>query len=897
MIELEYSTDKEINDLVKNNNTIVLIFIIIYRYVSIIPKIIWEILKIIFEHICGSIETEIQKTVYVGCTKTNELVKTIEQLRKSGVSVGYNPRSKGIRAYPNQSNKWTVKPVQLKGSKRDVQKAIVLIRNAVGERQFSELLEEIDEPPNKEEFHFVSTISTIYVKISARKKLSIGTIKKKSFVDSIDIERTTVKASNGESYVLVNLKGTEEAIQKAISLIQQSVGVDNYEADIELATKEQESIYVKASIRRNLRIGAIKSGSYVDNINIENKRLKATSGETYVLVDILGSGEAVQKAIVLIQEQVGVDNYELDIDLRDDACENNKKKRVPNSGDEENKKQQEIRERIRNGISNRENTIRENESRNKVLEELVYPLLALGTPIVIGFLIGFGIWKVKLTKQIIESVMKAIVFIQEVGSEAMNKAVTLIQDGMDKVVHTSAYSYPTPGLSELHWLRMGCFIFALVAVHQLIVKLRLYFGLYQSKRIDQTIYVKSSQSNIITGKQGRRKKKGIINKSGVEDIQINTLSDSDDYSSIHVVGSRQSVQKAIVLIQEAVGTENVVKEYVSNDQPLVSPQTQTTATSSTPAAATEPRPNQEDHKPENRGNVHATLDDADSVIAESISLPDSDAAATQEQQSTTIQNDIMTEEATACQSSTRITTEQVKNKVTPSTLEQPQLAKDDVQSSQECTVPTEIGINSTQGMTTRETITESSISSFNDGSRASKTLSTVDMNENDPLLIFLRSQHTCIRGSVDEFYTWLVKSEFIDSMTALKESVCGDDEYYNDTMKVGSGSSGIKVFKRKAFKRALSEYEDDGSKPPTTDLNDPPAELVCPISFALMTNDPVVAADGITYERLSIEDWFKKSKAKGNVIFSPVHGTEIKSLILTPNISLRNMARAFKDKK
>jgi len=172
-----------------------------------------------------------------------------------------------------------------------------------------------------------------------------------------------------------------------------------------------------------------------------------------------------------------------------------------------------------------------------------------------------------------------------------------------------------------------------------------------------------------------------------------------------------------------------------------------------------------------------------------------------------------------------------------------------------------------------------------------------DMNENDPLLVFLRSQHTCIRGSVDDFYTWLVKSEYIDSMTALKEAVC-DDDYYNDTMKVGSGSSGIKVFKRKVFKRALSEYEEKGKKKaPTTNHNEPPEELVCPISLVLMTNDPVVAADGITYERVSIEEWFKKSKTKGSAIYSPVHGTEMESMVLTPNISVRNMARAFKDEK
>lgn len=79
---------------------------------------------------------------------------------------------------------------------------------------------------------------------------------------------------------------------------------------------------------------------------------------------------------------------------------------------------------------------------------------------------------------------------------------------------------------------------------------------------------------------------------------------------------------------------------------------------------------------------------------------------------------------------------------------------------------------------------------------------------------------------------------------------------------------------------------------------EPPDELVCPISLTLMTNDPVVAADGITYELASIEDWFQKSMEKGSVIYPPVHVWHLmKSLILTPNIGTRNMARAFKDEK
>ena len=216
---------------------------------------------------------------------------------------------------------------------------------------------------------------------------------------------------------------------------------------------------------------------------------------------------------------------------------------------------------------------------------------------------------------------------------------------------------------------------------------------------------------------------------------------------------------------------------------------------------------------------------------------------------------------------------------------------------------------------TRETNTEASSKTLSTGdvtendplargkAASKKTLSTVDRNENDPLLIFLQSQHQCIKGSVDEFYTWLIKSEDIDSMIALKEAV-NEDDYLND-MKVGDGGgSGIKGFKRKAFQRAVREYntKSTGHSLPQCQMKnlsetlEPPDELVCPISLVLMTNDPVLAADGITYERASIEDWFKKSKAKGNIICSPVHGTKLKNLALTPNIGTRNMARAFKER-
>jgi len=754
---------------------------------------------------------------------------------------------------------------------------------------------------------------TVYVTVSFKKQIrkACSSILSSSSIDISEarLGYETLMATNGERYIPVHLKTKRcGQIERAITIIEEHVGgLENIHYNINLATKEHEIIYVKASARRNLRIGAIKSGSHVDNIYIDYERLKASNGEAYVLVDILGSGEAIQKAIVMIKEQVGVDNYEIDIDLLDDTSEDNKKKGVPNTVNKENEKQHEIREKIRNGISNRENMIRENEARNKILD-FVIVLGIVMIALTVTMNVSTDYWFIKMSKFSIQfikaatngcrlAVQKAFVLTQEGGSiDHVNWTINYGREWLQYGREWLQLRYDQVLLTMKYFSMMGCFIFALER--------------YQAKRVrHHIIYVKSSQSNIITGKQGRRKRKGIINKSGVEDIQINTLSDSDDYLSVHVVGNRQSVQKAIALIREAVGVENVTEEYVSTDQSLRSQPTQNLSSSTAVAADistdSEARPNQEDSELEYEVSAQLTLDNVSSDTPEAqeqnSSMPDTETASQEEQ--STMHDDIhilVTEDdnAAADESSTPLKTDPVEDEAVTSTLEQPQTVKDEVQLPQQECVPTEIGINtSTQGMTTgRETITESSMSSFNDGSKASKELSTFTLNENDPLLIFLRSQHACIRGSVDDFYTWLVKSEYIDSMTALKEAVC-DDDYYNDTMKVGSGSSGVKVFKRKVFKRALSEYEENGNKAPTTDLNDPPEELVCPISLVLMTNDPVVASDGITYEREHIEDWFKKNKAKGSVVYSPVHGTKLKNLTLTPHIGTRNMARAFKEKK
>jgi hypothetical protein len=68
-----------------------------------------------------------------------------------------------------------------------------------------------------------------------------------------------------------------------------------------------------------------------------------------------------------------------------------------------------------------------------------------------------------------------------------------------------------------------------------------------------------------------------------------------------------------------------------------------------------------------------------------------------------------------------------------------------------------------------------------------------------------------------------------------------------------------------------------------------PDEYVCPISHTIM-KDPVLCADGLTYDRLSIEEWMMKSSR------SPVLGTELQSAALIPNTTLQLTIQNFQQR-
>jgi len=68
-----------------------------------------------------------------------------------------------------------------------------------------------------------------------------------------------------------------------------------------------------------------------------------------------------------------------------------------------------------------------------------------------------------------------------------------------------------------------------------------------------------------------------------------------------------------------------------------------------------------------------------------------------------------------------------------------------------------------------------------------------------------------------------------------------------------------------------------------------PDKLCCPISLELMER-PVMAADGFTYDRSSIESWL----ARGNTT-SPTTGAPLEHLALVPNHLVRSMVSDYQD--
>ena len=73
-----------------------------------------------------------------------------------------------------------------------------------------------------------------------------------------------------------------------------------------------------------------------------------------------------------------------------------------------------------------------------------------------------------------------------------------------------------------------------------------------------------------------------------------------------------------------------------------------------------------------------------------------------------------------------------------------------------------------------------------------------------------------------------------------------------------------------------------------------PVEYLCRLSKQLM-NDPVICADGETYEKMAIEQWIADHNNMKKKLLSPVTGKEMPHPFLTPNFSIKTLIVAFRE--
>ncbi len=79
-------------------------------------------------------------------------------------------------------------------------------------------------------------------------------------------------------------------------------------------------------------------------------------------------------------------------------------------------------------------------------------------------------------------------------------------------------------------------------------------------------------------------------------------------------------------------------------------------------------------------------------------------------------------------------------------------------------------------------------------------------------------------------------------------------------------------------------------------LEDCPDDLICPLSLGLL-EDPVLAMDGITYSRKSIEQHIDWCASKGKPLFSPMTNEPMDGALLVPIVLVRRMVSEYAQEK
>uniref|UniRef100_A0A8C3KXN0 WD repeat, SAM and U-box domain-containing protein 1 n=1 Tax=Chrysolophus pictus TaxID=9089 RepID=A0A8C3KXN0_CHRPC len=137
---------------------------------------------------------------------------------------------------------------------------------------------------------------------------------------------------------------------------------------------------------------------------------------------------------------------------------------------------------------------------------------------------------------------------------------------------------------------------------------------------------------------------------------------------------------------------------------------------------------------------------------------------------------------------------------------------------------------------------------------------------------------TAENWSEDDVSAWLCAQGFAELVGLFKANNIGGKELLNLTRE--SLTNELKIESLGLRSKILQKIEELRIKTVSVSLA-VPDEFLCPITRELM-KDPVIAADGYSYEKEAIENWISNKRRS-----SPMTNLPLPSLVLTPNRTLK----------
>ena len=145
-----------------------------------------------------------------------------------------------------------------------------------------------------------------------------------------------------------------------------------------------------------------------------------------------------------------------------------------------------------------------------------------------------------------------------------------------------------------------------------------------------------------------------------------------------------------------------------------------------------------------------------------------------------------------------------------------------------------------------------------------------------------------LEWTYQDVYKWISNKE-IENLNALKENLKHQKIDGKQLLFLSDEEIEKDIRLNEESKRELKKAIEELKKENPIDVNkilDIPEDLKCPITEKLM-EDPVMASDGWTYERKSIEEYFKQNK------HSPMTGEPFDDDILRSNKSAKKKIQSF----